>query len=688
VRPRGALVGALLLVLFAAPLPRAQPVWEVRRGPAVPEAARWFAERDRLLDSLDALFWELRDGSLAPDAVRARGAADALLSAAREYSKLAGDDEALKAADASAKRLLSLVESPGRLNAEARAALYGLKGSSVHRFARLMLQRALELPGPKGAVPANLLATVRLGSMSVELPALDVEGLSPEDAVRALRPLMPSFLRWKPAGGAVVLSRERCWLRVPGGELYLHRAAAAAGGTVRVIFREEDGSPDAQASFYLLSRALLDAGFAVSVENGDLLAVIDGTRSRLGAGELEERFAFAARALAESRALGPRLGAWLRGTTTKEENAVRLDALSRILVAEGGFGAFPEWADTAVGTAPASGLEFDGPDFPRAVARYRAREGDRRSLRERLGRTLSVLGLPSFPEEPVGRRTLSLHYDGPIEAALARGELRLENGRPVRVAGYDLLSRLAREGRPLSAAAAARLQPLAGGLRFVGRTDGRAVLSGQPGLDEDRAVLVALGLGAGGRVERGLFELVARGAKRQSLDAEKALALLSAAGELRPAPKSPLPPAEAAALTSSRGASLDATLLHPGPAVEAELTFSRGRALEGGRIYAAPYASGADESALFRAKALLVTHGGTQSALLAAAAGLPALELHRAEWSGAGLSVEVGGRTVLLREGARVRVDPAAGVVLFVEPAAALVPEKLKTLPRIESLAR
>jgi len=123
--------------------------------------------------------------------------------------------------------------------------------------------------------------------------------------------------------------------------------------------------------------------------------------------------------------------------------------------------------------------------------------------------------------------------------------------------------------------------------------------------------------------------------------------------------------------------------------VEGVLTFSRNKAALGGAVFATPALSPADASLLPRLAGLLTTGGGPSSAALAAFAGVPHVRAARAAWVPAGLEFDEpllgkarraaglelrpvsGRRRRLLREGERVRLDPATGEWSALSPARA-----------------
>ena len=139
-----------------------------------------------------------------------------------------------------------------------------------------------------------------------------------------------------------------------------------------------------------------------------------------------------------------------------------------------------------------------------------------------------------------------------------------------------------------------------------------------------------------------------------------------------------------AGVITDRAAAFFGRTLHPGAPVSARVTYDKAKALLGDRIFITPYVSAQDAKALFRAKGLLVTLAGAQSAALAAAAKVPAIDLPQAQWtesSGIVLSLPVFGpprsggfqeavswKRVPIREGTAIRMDPASGAVELPDP--------------------
>jgi len=234
-----------------------------------------------------------------------------------------------------------------------------------------------------------------------------------------------------------------------------------------------------------------------------------------------------------------------------------------------------------------------------------------------------------------------------------------------------------------------RLEPLAAGLRPIGEVGARRAERGQWRLDAERWIVLyrLRGWPASGHL---LFESLSARGTPKSLSIGEALQLMDEAGLLRPESAEefgfPVSSMKQAAPSWTSALCWGRTLI-PGPSVSARLSYSRAQVMLGGRIYSTPYAAGADENALRRAKGLLTTQGGPQSAMLAAAAGVPAVELPQAEWTeSAGLRVEepvfgaprkvsgaqvrdlVGVRRILIREGDAVRLEADEGLVGFTGP--------------------
>ena len=396
--------------------------------------------------------------------------------------------------------------------------------------------------------------------------------------------------------------------------------------------------------------------------------------------QFAERFALAARAWAATKPLAGYMAEYLSGTTSEAENAARLDALARLRIAEGGLGSLPS----------------EPKAFAQAAARHFSLEGERESLRLGMNKSLAALRLGEFPPVAVGKRTIGLHYNAPIESGLARGEFRLSGGTVSLDPGYRPIPPAFQR---LSAEEAARLAPLLGGLRTTGKEERGMLDRGQWALDEERWLCLHL-LREGGRLEQGSAQLLGPRGAKERVGLKEAFTLLEEAGLIGPKSGAPPPSSPSARETHDRAprtaapwpppsqargpAAFFGRTLHPGAPVSARVTYDKAKALLGDRIFITPYVSAVDAKALSRAKGLIVTLAGAQSAALAAAAKVPAIDLPQAQWTessgivlilpvfgsprGGGFQEVVSWKRVPIREGTAIRMDPASGAVELPDP--------------------
>ncbi|MCX5789706.1 MAG: hypothetical protein NTX64_14565 [Elusimicrobia bacterium] len=537
--------------------------------------------------------------------------------------------------------------------------------------------------GRRALIQPNALLRVAGGG---ELAALD---LSERPAARqgklvspAWRALAQFSLSREPIGSFVVRDQV-LWARLdsPAGaaELYADLTSPRAGGMLRARFYSPQGGEAGQARLYFVARALYDLGLAVHAEGGMVSAAADREHSAPTPDEMEERVPVLLSALRAGLEFDAARTAVFEGAASREEIGRRVGDLAGAMRSEGV-------------------LPFLKPGRPEETARaygeYRGGDREREALRPALNRTLRTAGLAEVPASwPIGRRTIELWFNRPVESALARGDLRLApDGRTSAAQGRAGLSALAEHVRS-DPAAAARL----------------AAAVGEVGLSAFRPE--ALGLAGGLVAERGLRRLgpgrwlaaswlrepggntplfaavesaepgrAARAidAKRllESLDAEAAEPRVGAA-ELR-AFAAQL--AHASALLDrralrARGAFASGATLAQGRGrpVAARLTYDPAKARQGGAIFVSPYAVPADKAALAASRGVVFTSGFGSEADASASA-VPTLVLPSAEWTEAGLNVEtlrlaagerlarVETRTpVILREGSVVRLDPARG---------------------------
>ncbi|OIO06609.1 MAG: hypothetical protein AUJ52_11870 [Elusimicrobia bacterium CG1_02_63_36] len=643
------------LALTALLLPAAvvaAPVVSVRRGaPADATLKSWFETLDRSLERADAAQARLAAAAARPavrDALEAAGAVEAI---AGDYAVLTGDEKgrADAAAFASSMRSrFSAVPPTDPLGKDALAGVFSLETPSLNRWIELLCQQALAVPGPDAKASANALAALEEdGETIAETAFLEVspsDALSP--AVRAL--LSASGSSVDPAASAVV-SGARAWISKDGAALY---GDFGAGGLIRLRMGSPGESALDQNAFYFITRALYELGFAVSVDNGVLEAALSGERLRLELDERVERFGSAWRAVETGRGLRAKLSGYLADSPSQEENASRVDALARIFAANGRLPM----------------LELS--NLSASVAAYRNNNDAREALRAELTKTLELLRLGVFPPDaPIGQRTLDLYYNNPVRAAVARGELISDGDAYRRSPRYRPLAGL---GAPV--APRHRLYDwsavFAAG-RPIGRIGAAAAFRAQWRLDAGEWLILRYTRSA---ADGKLASLVADG---RSLD--DAIGTLSSLGLLKPAVEPRVRETFGRRGASNLSREAFGTALAPGSSTLARVTYDRSKAELGGRIFATPFVGIGDRNAVRRSRGLLTTAGGSQAAILAGSAGVPAVDLPSGRWSeSSGLSVDLpvfnaageieSFKRVVVREGEAVRLDPGRGVVSFPTP--------------------
>lgn len=556
----------------------------------------------------------------------------------------------------------------------------------LETLAQAAADRVAFLPKTTGA---NLLLRAEVpGAGTRELAAIDLSR-RPQAGERLLSPALRSLAALLAAGpglvGSFVARDRRLWARLDSGtgaraELHAQVAAPDAGGLIRARLESRGAGAVDEARLYLAARVLYDLGLSVQVQDGLLSAVADGEHNALSPDAIEERLPVVLETLSAALRMDRLLPAAIEGTSGREELGRRLAEWTQAIQAEG--------------TLPVSGA-------PEGAARswqeYRRREGEREALRSAANRALREAGLPEIPPTvPIGQRTLDLRLNKPLEAALARGELRADaQGRVVRAPGYDPARRLVEEALASPRAAAELADTLAsfgaGAFRFetIGLAGGLLAERAQRGLGPGLWLnLYALRDPASGRPLLARAELAEPGATRVldagrllafSADAsapvsgpgvERRLALLREPGRVEAGLRAP---ALAAAESSAR------------PLVAA-LTYDKAKAAQGGAIFASPYTTASDQGAVRASRGLVLTSGaGSAHAALAARGGFPAVLVEGADWTEAGLRAEavrfgpphagprgvalsaVASRTpVTLREGAAVKLDVRRGSLALV----------------------
>lgn len=634
----------LAAALLAAASPAGSEVLLVKLGKPAPEPVRsWYLALDALLSEVDALGERVAVAGATPQAADAADAALRLSAIAEHAGLVVGASGAKELA----AKLSSAGQGSGPLSSADADLLSDPESRSAIRLAGLLRERALESTGPKSV--ANALLSEE--GAAWELPFLAVDGLSGARATPILSALAAATRVAAPAQAAASL--RRAWIRSPGVETILDLAAPPGSPSVRFRADASGAGPRDQAALYFLARALFECGFAVSADAGVVRAAFGAERGA-GPEERAERFVSAWSAAAASRRLPPYLKNYLSETLTRRQSEELLEGLARAFAAEGHL--------------PLAGEGQDS--LSRGMAAWMEKSGGRQSLRAQMDSTLASLSLAPFPPGvAVGQRTIDLHYNEPVAAALARGEVRHARDRLLRDPHWDPLERL-HSAFAIPAAWRGRLGPALAWSAPAGASGGARVERGQWRVGPDAWLIVLTHRGPDGRPARLAAEVASSDGRRRAVSAEAVFSRLDELGLLSAIEGgTSAPPAESA----WAGAPLAA-----GGPVEGPITFDAARAAEGGKIFVTPYLAAADRVLARKAKAIVSTSGGPAVAVVAARAGIPAVDLVRGSWAdGAGLALEqpvwgpVRGagravmelRRILLREGDRVRVDGRRGTV-------------------------
>jgi hypothetical protein len=535
-------------LMLSTSLAHSEGVVVRRTGDAPPEVREWFRGLGRIYADTAKALRVLAQRPEAPLKKDARTAASALHELSAAYTQVTGDKAGGQHISEAVAEILRPDSSGGEgaLHQKYISNLYDLKSkeqSSVLRLALLIRQEALKASGPKGAFPPNSLLSTPGG----EVPFLDVS-LAPlvaggQSQSPALDALIAVARENEIAGGSFVVGDAHLWMRRFGADFFADFSADAGTGLMRLRYDLPGGATSAQARWYFLTKALLEAGFTVGVQSGELTAKLGGDATELSVVEKIDRVVIAWRALEAAHALENAIGPYLAGTLSSAENNQRIDALASAFVAEGRV--------PMVGT----GSER----VAKGMLAYLGKSAARETLRGRMDKTLRALALRGFPSGvPVGQRTVNLYYNTPLEAALSSGALRRDASGFVR----------RRSRRPSPAG------------RAVGTAYARGTVSG-------------------------------------------------------------------------------------------EITYDKGKASRGGVIFISPYVGAKEQKAVAGATGLVTTQGGWMARILAARAGIPAINFPQGRWNdGAGLSLEmplyngkgrfIGWGETLLREGDRIRIEKDA----------------------------
>lgn len=573
---------------------------------------------------------------------------------------------------------------------------------SFHQLINKLHQAALQEVGrTDDAAPANLVVKLGQGARTRSVSLVD---LSEHPLVKGGRLVSPAFKALVEAmtrskdqpKGSLLLQDHQFWghfkLGAHSAEVYANFLPPDEGGMIRVRYQEWGTGYDNQTRLYYVARLLQKSGFHVEQDNGFLTAVVDKDHASQTVDEMTDTFALVIQALHATVGIDFALPILVQGAKTSDEVGERID----------------QWVDVVLGegTLPFY-LHDDHNGMVAGWTEYQALNPARARLRAGLDRTLESLGLSPIPRgELLGQRAIDRFVNEPIEAAVARGELRLtKNGAVERVPHYDALAGLAHgvAEHPASAASLAEavssLDP--GLLRYetvgsLGALDvERAQRRLEPGDWLTVFVLRDPKTGQIGFARAMLSDLKPGGAPRGLESAELFQRLAEQGYPIAPFKPSASPagldyftrllkdrPANEFSL-GRRAQGLAASPGHGRP-VLARATFDKEKAAQGGFIFVAPYTTPDDLDAIRASKAVITTSGGllSHAAITTREMGIPAAILSRAEWRDGGAVFEspqfeeaydagglyarrrrAGGEGAALREGSLVRLDPATGSV-------------------------
>ncbi|MDD5301693.1 MAG: PEP/pyruvate-binding domain-containing protein [Elusimicrobia bacterium] len=654
---------------------------------------------------------------------------------AEAYAKLAEGDDA-RTAEAfgvklEVKRLGALLEATVRglsdsdlLPPRAVELVMPIDTPALHKYLNYLHQKALEAVGRTNAAsPANL--TVRLGSGAAE-KAVSLVDLSENPLVRDGRVVSPGFKALLAAmtrskdtpKGSLIMQDHQFWghfkLGAHSAEIYASFLQPDEGGMIRVRYQEWGTLYDNQTRLYYVGRLLHKAGFHVDQKNGFLTAVIDKDHASQTVDEMTDTFALVVQALHATVGVDFALPMLVSGAKTSEEVGQRID----------------DWVDTVIGEGTLPFYVHD--DHNAMVAGWQQYQSERREralLRAALDENLEALGLPKIPaEERLGQRTIDRFVNEPIEAAIARGQLRLiADGRLARNASYNPLASLAAAfggetvGGARMAEVVSSLDPSLFRYETIGALGALSVERAQRRLDPDAWVTVyALRDPKNGQIGLARAEILALepGEKPRALTPGALFEALRAQGH--PVAKfepSQSPPGlayfqkllrEPAPARASFGRSFQGMAASPGHGrtLLARVTYDKAKAAAGGFIFVAPYTTPDDLDAIRASKAVITTSGGllSHAAITTREMGIPAAILPGVEWKDGSASlssfdlgepVRAGGliarparpaAALALLEGEVVRLDPATGVVeLFPAGSSAALLDAAGALERFDA---
>ncbi len=541
------------------------------------------------------------------------------------------------------------------LSGELLELITDIKKPSVHSFINRIHQGALEHLGRSKAAPANL--SVTLGERQLQLTDISEQPLVANGRIvsRGFKALVGALMRSKdvPSGTLVMQDHQfhgHFKLGAHSAEIYANFLPPDEGGMIRVRYQEWGTGYDNQTRLYYVARLLQKTGFHVEQDNGFLTAVVDKDHASQSVDEMSDTFALVVQALHATVGVDFALPMLVEGATTSEEVGRRIDGWVDIVLGEGTLPFYVHDDQTAM----ISGWN-----------RYMAEAAGRERLRAALDARLTALGLPPIPQrETMGQRTIDRFVSEAVEKAVARGELRLaENGRLLRVPGYDAVSGLARalEERELTASHMAEvvssLDPSLLDFETVGSLGGLTVERAQRRLDSDSWLTVhVLRDPKTGQIgfARAEIAVLLPGTGPRPVSPSGLFSVLEAQGHpvarFTPTPNPPgrshfmrllKKEPEPEPRDRARFLGLAASPAHGRPVV-ARITYDKARAAQGGYIYLAPYTTPDDIDAIKASKGVLTTAGGllSHAAITTREMGIPASILMGVTWLGGAAALE------------------------------------------------
>ena len=645
------------------------------------------------------------------------------------YAKMVGPEEAVDETAEVAALGIGLDQAVKGLGdgdllpPQAVALVMPLETNSLHFRINALHQAALrEVGRTDAAAPANLV--VKLGQGRDER-AVSLVDLSEHPLVKGGRLVSPAFKALVEAmtrskdqpQGSLLLQDHQFWghfkLGAHSAEVYANFLPPDEGGMIRVRYQEWGTGYDNQTRLYYVARLLQKAGFHVEQDNGFLTAVVDKDHASQTVDQMTDTFALVIQALHATVGVDFALPLLVQGAKTSEEVGERID----------------QWVDVVMGEGT---LPFYVHDEHAAMVsgwtEYQAGKPARAALRAGLNKRLLTLGLSRIPdEELLGQRTIDRFVNEPIEAAVARGELRLTQTGVERTPHYDALAGLAAglAENPESAASLAEavssLDP--GLLRFetIGALGALNVERAERRLEPgDWLTVFVLRDPKTGQIgfARAMLSDLKPGRGPRGVDSAELFQRLAEQGY----PVAPFAPSaspaglehferllrDAPAAEFSLGRRAQGLAASPGHGrpVLARVTYDKEKAVKGGYVFVAPYTTPDDLDAIRASKAVITTSGGllSHAAITTREMGIPAAILSRADWRGGAAVFESpefdeaytagglaarrrrAGGGAALAEGALVRLDPATGgVEVFPSNLAAPLLDAAKAAERYDS---